>query len=154
MRVPYGWLHELAPAPWQAKELGDRLTMAGFELEELLEVDGEPVLDIKVTSNRGDALSLLGLAREVAALNRSRVMPPPVCVTESGPDVHTLAKVIVEAPDLCPRYAARVIRGVTIGPLARMGAGAPVPRRHPPHQQRGGRHQLRDAGAGPTTARL
>ena len=116
MRVPYGWLRELAPVACPAVELADRLTMAGFEVEELLEVDGEPVMEIKVTSNRGDALSMLGLAREVAALCRGHIIPPPVCVTEQGPDVNTLAKVVVEAPDLCPRYAARVIRGVAIGP--------------------------------------
>jgi phenylalanyl-tRNA synthetase beta chain len=116
MKVPYGWLRELVPVAFPASETADRLTMAGFEVEEMLEVDSEPVMDIKVTSNRGDALSMVGIARETAALSRSRVIHPTTCVTEAGPDAHTLAKVIVEAPDLCPRYAARVIRGVKIGP--------------------------------------
>jgi phenylalanyl-tRNA synthetase beta chain len=116
MKVPYGWLRELVPVSFPVNETADRLTMAGFEVEELLEIENEPVMDIKVTSNRGDALSMVGIARETAALSRNRVIPPPVCVTESGPDVNTLAKVIVEAPDLCPRYSARVIQGVKIGP--------------------------------------
>ena len=116
MRVPYSWLRELVPASFSATEIADRLTMAGFEVEEMLEVDSEPVMDIKVTSNRGDALSMVGMAREVAALLRSHLAHPPTCVKQTGPDVHTLAKVVVEAPDLCPRYAARVLLGVTIGP--------------------------------------
>ena len=54
-----------------AEEIGDLLTMAGFELEGIDEVDGEPVLDIKVMSNRGDGLSVFGLAREVLAKDSS-----------------------------------------------------------------------------------
>ena len=116
MRVPYGWLREMVPVSFPVEEIATRLTMAGFEVEEMLEVEGEPVMDIKVTSNRGDALSMVGIAREVAALLHSHVAHPATCVQQSGPDIHTLARVIVEAPDLCPRYAARVIQGVTIGP--------------------------------------
>jgi len=116
MKVPYGWLRELVPVSFPVNETADRLTMAGFEVEEMLEVDGESVMDIKVTSNRGDALSMVGIARETAALSRTRVIHPPTCVTETGSDARTLAKVIVEAPDLCPRYSARIIQGVKIGP--------------------------------------
>jgi len=116
MKVPYGWLQTLVPVSFPVEEMADRLTMAGFEVEELQEIEHEPVMDIKVTSNRGDALSMMGIGREAAALTRSHIIPPPVCVTESGPAVNQLAKVIVEAPDLCPRYAARVIQGVHIGP--------------------------------------
>ncbi|MHB0937502.1 MAG: phenylalanine--tRNA ligase subunit beta [Armatimonadota bacterium] len=116
MKVPYGWLRELVPVSFPVNETADRLTMAGFEVEEMLQIDGEPVMDIKITSNRGDALSMVGIAREAAALSATRVIHPPTCVTEKGPDAHTLAKVIVEAPDLCPRYSARVIQGVKIGP--------------------------------------
>ncbi|MHB9133586.1 MAG: phenylalanine--tRNA ligase subunit beta [Armatimonadota bacterium] len=116
MRVPYGWLQEVVPVSFPVRETADRLTMAGFEVEELLEVEGKPVLDVKINSNRGDALSMVGIGREVAALIRGHINHPTVGVAETGPAVHTLAKVIVEAPDLCPRYAARVIQGVKIGP--------------------------------------
>ncbi len=116
MRVPLGWLREIVPVPFPVEELKTRLTMIGFEVEEVLDVAGETVFDVSVTSNRGDALSMIGIAREVAALSCSHVSHPPACVQESGADVHRLAQVVVEAPDLCPRYAARVITGVTIGP--------------------------------------
>jgi phenylalanyl-tRNA synthetase beta chain len=116
MHVPYGWLQELVPVSLPVETLAERLTMAGFEVEEILDVDGEKVMNLSVTSNRGDALSLVGIAREVAALTGGAVRHPDVAVAEAGPAVTDFARVIVEAPDLCPRYAARVIRGVTIGP--------------------------------------
>ncbi|MHB9024801.1 MAG: phenylalanine--tRNA ligase subunit beta [Armatimonadota bacterium] len=116
MRVPYGWLQTVVPVSLPVGEVADRLTMAGFEVEETLEVDGETVFGVKINSNRGDALSMVGIAREVAALTRGHVEHPQILLQDTGPDVNSLAAVVVEAPDLCPRYAARVIQGVKIGP--------------------------------------
>lgn len=116
MRVPNGWLRELVPVSLPVETIADRLTMAGFEVEEIITVDGETVMDAHVNANRGDALSMVGMAREVAALTSTHVNHPLFEVEETGPAIDTLAQVIVEAPDLCPRYAARVIQGVTIGP--------------------------------------
>lgn len=116
MRVPFGWLRQLVPVILPVEEVADRLTMAGFEVEEIEQVEGETVMGVHINANRGDALSLVGIAREVAALTDNHVSHPPTGVPEGGPDVNTLAKVIVEAPDLCPRYAARVVQGVKIGP--------------------------------------
>ena len=63
-------------------------------------------------------------------------------------------RVRIEAPDLCPRYAARVVRGVRVGPSPLLAAAPPAARRHAPDQQRRRRHQLRDARARPAAARL
>ena len=89
--------------------------MSGSEVEHMR--DG--VMEVKVTPNRGDTLSMIGLAREVSALSGVPVAYPDCSLPESGPDVNTLARVDIEAPDLCPRYAARVIRNVEIGPSPR-----------------------------------
>ncbi len=67
MKFPYSMLLDFVKTDLTAHECGDLLTMAGFELEGIEEVNGEPVLDIKVMSNRGDGLSVFGLAREVLA---------------------------------------------------------------------------------------
>jgi phenylalanyl-tRNA synthetase beta chain len=67
MKFPYSMLLDFVETLLSADETGDLLTMAGFELEGIEEVEGEPVLDIKVMSNRGDGLSVFGLAREVLA---------------------------------------------------------------------------------------
>lgn len=77
---------------------------------------GDTLLEIGVTPNRGDCLSMLGVAREVAAICGSALRVPDSSLEETEPDVHTLASVSIEDPEGCPRYTARVVRGVSIGP--------------------------------------
>jgi phenylalanyl-tRNA synthetase beta chain len=67
MKFPYAMLLDFVHTDETPEAIGDLLTMAGFELEGIEEVEGDAVLDIKVCSNRGDGLSVLGLAREVLA---------------------------------------------------------------------------------------
>jgi phenylalanyl-tRNA synthetase beta chain len=74
------------------------------------------VLEIEITPNRPDCLSVLGVARELSALTGRRLRPPRIAVRESRVSARSLAKIRVEAPDLCPRYTLRVIDGVRIGP--------------------------------------
>ena len=76
----------------------------------------DTVLDLGVTPNRGDCLSVLGIAREVAALTGARLHARPLTVVQADPPATKLARVAVEALDLCPRYDARVVRGVAIAP--------------------------------------
>ncbi len=74
------------------------------------------VLEIGVTPNRGDALSLLGVARDVAALTGRPLTLPPDQPPETGEPIDTQAAVEIKAPEACGRYAARLVRSVTIGP--------------------------------------
>lgn len=67
MKIPYLMIRDYVQTSLGPEQLGDLLTMAGFELEGIEEVNGDHVLDIKVCSNRGDGLSALGLAREILA---------------------------------------------------------------------------------------
>lgn len=67
MKFPYAMLRDFVDTQLSAEAIGDLLTMAGFELEGIETVENEPVLEIKVMSNRGDGLSVFGLAREVLA---------------------------------------------------------------------------------------
>jgi phenylalanyl-tRNA synthetase beta chain len=76
----------------------------------------DTVLEIDLTPNRPDCLSHVGVAREVAALTGSSLRVPEPEVTEAGEPVGAITSVQIEDPDRCPRYAARVIRGVHIGP--------------------------------------
>jgi phenylalanyl-tRNA synthetase beta chain len=77
MRVPVEWLKEYVTVRMSPEALAQRLTLAGLEVVGILRVDGEPVLDLEVTPNRADCLSILGVAREVAALTGQRLKPPP-----------------------------------------------------------------------------
>ena len=74
------------------------------------------LLEVEITPNRGDCLSVLGVAREVAAITGEKVVLPDATVAESGPPVSTFATVAVTDADLCPRYSARAIADVTIAP--------------------------------------
>lgn len=94
------------------------MELSGQPGRTLKEVTGREdwVMEIGITPNRPDGLSIIGLARDLSALlDRPLKVKdhPPV---ETGPDINTLAKVTVHDPDYCPRYVARVITGVKIGP--------------------------------------
>src|SRR5258705_348176 len=87
----------------------------GADLVAALGLD-DHVLEVEVTPNRPDCLSVLGIARELAALTGARLRPRQIALKESGESAKSLARVRIEAPDLCNRFTARVISGVTIGP--------------------------------------
>jgi phenylalanyl-tRNA synthetase beta chain len=82
----------------------------------LAEVAGDVVLDIDVKPNRGDALSLIGLAREVAAITGGQVRWPAIAVAESGDSTSDHLFVQVDDAALCPRFVGRYVDGLSIGP--------------------------------------
>jgi phenylalanyl-tRNA synthetase beta chain len=77
---------------------------------------GDTVLDLDTTPNRPDCLSVLGIAREVAALTGQTVREPPLDYPEEGRPAKERAKIEIADRDLCPRYCATLIDGVRIGP--------------------------------------
>ncbi|HEX7900237.1 MAG TPA: phenylalanine--tRNA ligase subunit beta [Planctomycetota bacterium] len=103
------WLRDYVDVPGSPADVAKLLVFAGVGVES---VEGD-VLDLEITANRADLLSMLGVARDVAVLRRTSLKTPPVPdVAGAAPDV----KVDVRAPELCPRYTARLIRGVKVGP--------------------------------------
>ncbi|MGB9662978.1 MAG: phenylalanine--tRNA ligase subunit beta [Moorellaceae bacterium] len=76
----------------------------------------ETVLELELTPNRADCLSIQGVAREVAALTGAPLRWPSINLSEEGPLASELAAVQIEAADMCGRYVARIVRGVKIGP--------------------------------------
>lgn len=74
------------------------------------------IFEYEITSNRVDCYSVLGIAREAAATFGKPFCPPQVKETGNGEDAHDYIKVSVEDTDLCPRYTARVVKNVKIGP--------------------------------------
>ncbi len=115
MRLPIEWLQQYVHINVAPEVLAERLTMAGLEVEAVEQDAMGAVLDVTVTPNRGDCLSIVGIAREVAAawaLDCAFPAPP----SSQGDAVSHRCSVQVEAPDACPRYAARIIDGLQIGP--------------------------------------
>ena len=77
---------------------------------------GDAVIDFSPTPNRPDCLSMLGIAWEAAALTGKAVRLPSLDYEESGEPIEKLARVEILDSDLCPRYIAGVVTGVTVGP--------------------------------------
>lgn len=74
------------------------------------------VFEYEITSNRVDCFSVIGIAREAAATFGLKFCPPQVTKTGNSEDAHDYVKVTVEEPELCPRYCARVVKNIKIGP--------------------------------------
>ncbi len=84
--------------------------------EPLADVLGDVIFELSVTPNRPDWLSVLGIAREVAALTGAELREPPTDYAEAGAPIKGRAAVEIKAPDLCRRYLATVVQGVRLGP--------------------------------------
>ncbi len=82
----------------------------------LSEYFGDAILDLEVTPNRPDCLSVIGIAREIAALIGDKVHLPQVHYLESEREIHSLVSVEILEPELCPRYCASLLTGVKVGP--------------------------------------
>ena len=87
----------------------------GADVRPLLGID-DTAVDFEILANRPDCLCAIGIARETAAALGTTFHAPQIAVKEAGGDIHNEVKIRVEAPDLCPRYAARVIKNVRIKP--------------------------------------
>ncbi|MEQ8212421.1 MAG: phenylalanine--tRNA ligase subunit beta [Smithellaceae bacterium] len=90
-------------------------TALGKPLEEILDL-GDTVLDVSITPNRADCLSMIGIAREVAAITGKKIKMPAGEVYESAEDINSITSVKIIDSDLCPRYTARMIKDVEIRP--------------------------------------
>jgi phenylalanyl-tRNA synthetase beta chain len=109
MKLPVSWLREFVDAPEDPARIGEDLTMVGFALEGLEGEGDDAVLDLEVTTNRVDAMNVYGLAREVAVIYGRPLKPLELGFSEKGDAASTVLEVTIEAPDLCPRFAARVL---------------------------------------------
>lgn len=113
MKASYNWLKEFVDFDMPPLELGHMLTVAGFEVEAVEEIDGDTVFDIGVTPNRPDCLSIRGIAREISAVLEMPLKDVSAEIEKAegeGPVVE------IEDPVLCPRYSSRIITGVKPGP--------------------------------------
>ncbi|MFG0257917.1 MAG: phenylalanine--tRNA ligase subunit beta [Phycisphaerales bacterium JB043] len=115
MNISVRWLMEYLDGPAMGvDEVCDALTRAGFPIEEATSLEsGDTLLDVEITSNRGDCLCHVGLAREVSAVTGRALRVPAVAGVGSG-DIGF--SIDIRVPELCPRFTAQLIRGVAVGP--------------------------------------
>ncbi len=116
MKISLNWLTDYVDASLPAGKLAEVFKHIGLPVEETIATDTDIVLDLEVTSNRSDCLGHLGVARELAAATGKPFTPPQIGELPTSGKASEFTSIEVLAPDLCPRYTARVIRGVKVGP--------------------------------------
>jgi phenylalanyl-tRNA synthetase beta chain len=117
MQFSHAWLRAVVDPPMDTNTLCHHLTMAGLEVESMQEMGADSTITLKLTPNRADCLSIKGIAREVAAITHTPLTW--TAATEIKPLITDAPVVRVSTPAACPRYCARLVRGV--------GAHAPSP---------------------------
>jgi phenylalanyl-tRNA synthetase beta chain len=117
MNISYNWLKDLIETDLPPEDLAKKLTDAGLAVEGIHAFGDDSVFDIDLTSNRGDCLSHLGVAREISVIADCGLRIADFKIEN---DPHTSNPnpqlVSIDDADLCHRFTARVIRGVKIGP--------------------------------------
>ncbi|HXU08318.1 MAG TPA: phenylalanine--tRNA ligase subunit beta [Blastocatellia bacterium] len=116
MLISYKWLRELTGTKLDPQQVRERLTNVGLAVDAVEERGDDFVIDVEVPSNRGDCLSHIGIAREVATIEKTQISAPQSQIKNPEGKTSEFAGVEILDPDLCPRYAGRVVRGVKIAP--------------------------------------
>ncbi len=114
MKIPLSWLKEYAAIDGKnTQDIAHALTQAGLEVEEIA---GGDIFSIKVPSNRGDCLSVRGIARELSAIYEIPLKEKSFPLSDSAVRIEEKVSVTVQSPELCPRYSARLVMNVKIAP--------------------------------------
>lgn len=116
MKVSYHWLKDYCNHTLSVQELSEGLTNAGLVVDTTTPLGDDFCLDVEVTSNRPDCLGIMGIAREVAALVNGTLLVPDVGYPAIAEYRENETSVVNEEKDLCPRYTARIMKDITIGP--------------------------------------
>ena len=121
MKVTYNWLKDFVDISLKHESLADKLTMAGLEVKAIEKFEDDSVFEIEITSNRPDWLSVIGIAREVAAITGRKLKQVAGYKSQVSGNERRGTKdegrlaVIVEDKNACPFYSARIIRDVKVG---------------------------------------
>ncbi|KKQ18238.1 MAG: Phenylalanine-tRNA ligase beta subunit [Berkelbacteria bacterium GW2011_GWA1_36_9] len=120
MKISYNWLKDYVEIEKSPEQLANDLSSFGFTVESLEKIGDDFVLDLEINPNRGDCLSILGIAREVAALYDKKIksqiglLKANLKINEDYLDKNV--KVTISDSKICPRFTARIIDNITIKP--------------------------------------
>lgn len=116
MLVSWEWLADYVQIDRSADAMAALWAMSGLNHESTQWVEGVPVIDLEVTSNRADCLGHIGIAREAAVLCETDLKVPQPQLPKGSIPIGSLLQVENRFVEASPRYTARIIRGVKIGP--------------------------------------
>src|SRR6266446_9344078 len=103
MLISYNWQCELTGTKLDPQEVRERLTNVGLAVDAVEDRNGDYVLDVEVPSNRGDCLSHIGIARELAVIEKSQVSDLKSQIRGTLGNTSDIASGEIRDPDLCPR---------------------------------------------------
>jgi phenylalanyl-tRNA synthetase beta chain len=116
MLVSWDWLSDYVQLTIGHEDMASRWALTGLNHESTRIVDGTPVIDLEITSNRGDCLGHIGIAREASVLLAQELKIPKAAPRESKSTVDGQLTIENRFPEGCPRYIGRIVRGIKIGP--------------------------------------
>ncbi|MBN1406088.1 MAG: phenylalanine--tRNA ligase subunit beta [Candidatus Omnitrophica bacterium] len=116
MKISYDWIRKYVPIKMRAQNLAEKLTMAGLEITGTDKRGDDFIFELEITSNRPDWLSHIGIAREVSAITKKPLNIPQISLQKYFSADIKKPQVILQENVLCPRYTARLITGLAIGP--------------------------------------
>ncbi len=112
MKISLDWIKDYVSFNIPVSDLVHKLTMAGLEAEKIETVGKDTVIEFEITPNRPDCLSMVGIAREIAAVLK-KPLSSPKFARRTLPDKKS--DVAIEAADVCKRYIGALIEGVSVG---------------------------------------
>jgi phenylalanyl-tRNA synthetase beta chain len=116
MKISLDWLGDYVEINHSAEEVAEILSNVGLPCEGIERIGDDTVIDLEVTSNRGDCLGHIGVARELAAATGKELKMPDIALDESPKNAAESVSVEIAEPELCGRYTARLIESVKVGP--------------------------------------
>ncbi|MFH1615673.1 MAG: phenylalanine--tRNA ligase subunit beta [Planctomycetota bacterium] len=116
MKISLNWLHDYVDFNGPAEQITEILSNVGLPCESIERSGNDWIIDLEITSNRGDCLGHIGVARELAAATGAELKLPPIKLQEGKKHASDLVSVEIAEPKLCGRYTARVIEEVKVGP--------------------------------------
>lgn len=116
MKISYQWVKDYCAYQGTPEDLRELLPNLGMEVAETIEIGGDVCFDLEITSNRNDLNGVIGVAREIACASGSELRIPEIELKGSDEGISNFTSIDNQTPELCPRYTARIITGVTIGP--------------------------------------
>ena len=113
MIVTYNWLKEFIDFDFSVEELAHKITMLGLEVDGIEKKDDDYIIEIDLTPNKADSLSVYGVAREISLLVDSSLKTiEPDLSSCSGSSVKP--NITIDDADLCPRYSSLIIENVKV----------------------------------------
>ena len=115
MKISYNWLKDYVDVKLDPQKLSSLLTMVGLSVVSCEKIESDYIFELEITSNRADCLSVIGVAREVAAILGKKLKISKE-LKKSTPKSSKSLGISIKDTDLCYRYTARIIKNVEVGP--------------------------------------